>query len=586
MNKNNLTGYPSIDKPWLKYYSDEAINAPLPECTLYENIYNNNHSHPDDIAIEYFGNKITYKELFSNVENVKNAFLKSGVKKGDKVIMYTSSTPELIYIVLALCKIGATANMLNPLFENEQVVERTNETGAEIMIALDELYCKLSDDISKTCIKTVIILPVYNSMPKITKNIVKMKKWHKTSYTSSVIRWNDFLKAGKNATSKNDEPYEKDRALVIVYSSGSTGASKGIVLTNDGINATIHNYIHSDFSYRRGDKFLQMIPVWFSTGIVLSVFMPICLGVTAILEPVFSKETFAKDIKKYKPNMTLSATSLWIYAATCDELRKADLSFLTCPITGGEQVIPRVEQQINAFFKQHNCHSHLLKGYGMCELGSTISSETNSVKKTGSAGFPIANVAVSAFDTTTNEEKKYGERGEIRVISPARMKEYYDNSEATNKYFYKDSGGNVWGCTGDVGYVDKDGFVYILGRMTDCYISKNRNEIYCFDIENVILENENVAQCEVVGLFDGNFEVPVAHIVLEENSKISESEIIKSLHNNCKLKLKDDEIPCGYKFCKTFPVKNNGKRDMELIKQDRTNFLTLENDELVTISFI
>lgn len=110
--KKEITGYPSIDKPWLKYYSEKTLNTPPQECTLFEYIYKNNNSYPNDIAIEYFGNKITYKQLFENVDIVKKAFLKLGVKKDDKVIMFTSSTPETVYVILALCRIGAVANMI------------------------------------------------------------------------------------------------------------------------------------------------------------------------------------------------------------------------------------------------------------------------------------------------------------------------------------------------------------------------------------------------------------------------------------------------------------------------------------------
>lgn len=204
----------------------------------------------------------------------------------------------------------------------------------------------------------------------------------------------------------------------MVYSSGTTGASKGIVLTNDGINATISHYMISDFPYKRGNRFLQMIPVWFSTGMVISLLMPLCLGITTVLEPIFSKESFVADMKKYKPNMTLAATSLWLYAMKCKELKNADFSFLTYPITGGEQVLPRVELALNNFLQSHGCNTSLLKGYGMCELGSTVSTDSLICVKPGASGYPISHVTVAAFDPDTNQEMKYNERGELRVQSP------------------------------------------------------------------------------------------------------------------------------------------------------------------------
>jgi len=580
-----ITGYPSIDKPWLKYYIEETINSPLPQCTLYEHIYKNNCDRLEAIAIEYFGNKISYRKLLENVEIVKRAFLAQGIKRGDKVIMFTSATPEMVYVTLALCRIGAVANMINPLFNAEQICDRINETDANVMLVLDQLYGKVKDLITKTCVKKAVIISVCNEMPKAMGILAGIKMNKKICYDENVLSWSKFIKLGELIENTNDAEYEKDRPLIMVYSSGTTGASKGIVLTNDGINATISHYLSPDFPFEEGERFLQMIPVWFSTGIVLSVLMPICIGLTSILEPVFSKENFAKDIKKYKPDMTLAATSLWVYAAECNELKKCDLSNMRYPITGGELILPRVENAINIFLKSHGCKSVLLKGYGMCELGSTVSTDSSSIRKTGSTGFPIKGVTVAAFDIATNEEMPYGKRGEIRVQSPARMKEYFKNPDATNKYFYKDENGNVWGCTGDMGYVDEEGFIYILGRATDNYISEKGNKIYCFDIENIVLENENVAQCEVVGLQKNNFQIPVVHIVPEEKCTLSEIEIINEIHSNCVSKLADDCIPHGYKICKTFPVKNNGKRDMDLIKKDRENFVFIKDGKLTNMSF-
>lgn len=585
MEEKKLTGYPSIDKPWLKYYSEEVISAPLPECTVFEHILQNNGDHLDDIAVEYFGNKISYRKLFQNVELVKNAFIAQGIKKDDKVIMFTSATPEMVYITLALCRIGAVANMINPLFTEEQIRDRINETDAALLVVLDQLYGKIKNVIPKTCIKKTVIIPVCNEMPKVMGLIAGMKMNKKFDYNATLISWKMFLRFGNSVSKMEDAKYEKDTPLIMVYSSGTTGASKGIVLTNDGINATISHYLNPDFPYNRGDRFLQMIPIWFSTGIVLSVFMPICVGITSILEPVFSKENFVKDIKKYRPNLTLGTTSLWLYAANWEGLRGCDLSTMTFPITGGEQVLPRVEKIINNFLKSHGCKSVLLKGYGMCELGSTVTSDAMTINKSGSTGFPIKNVIVSAFDIKTNQEMQYGQRGEIRVQSPARMKGYFKNTKATEEYFYTDEIGNKWGCTGDIGYVDEDGFIYILGRINDKFTSKSGKEIYCFNIENVILENENIASCEVVGLPKDDYFVPVAHFVLEDTCQLSSEKVLLQIHENCKQKLDADCVPCGYKCREVFPVKSSGKRDMEALKKERTGFVLPVDDKLVPVEF-
>ncbi len=562
--EKKLTGYPSIDKPWLQFYTEEELSTEPVRTTVFERLYKNNHTFGKDIALIYFGHKINYDELFKNIELCKSALEANGVKPGDRVALLMSSTPELVYTIFALCRIGAIANLISPLFTEEQIVDRTNETEADLMICLDQLFDKVSGTMDKLCIKKYIIVDVANGMSGINKIVASKKMDKKIIYTDNIVRWNDFLKA--KTEKKEDFLYQADYPLIMVYSSGSTGASKGIVLTNDGMNATISHYADTNFPFKRGDSFLQMIPTWFSTGIVLSVMMPICLGITVILEPVFSGESFSKDIKKYKPNMTLGATSLWLHVLSDPKMKDVDLSRFTYPITGGEQVLPETEVAINNFLKEHGCNTPLIKGYGMCELGSTVSTSSPTHSKQSSIGYPISHVIVSAFNEK-HEEMKYNERGEIRVVSPAHMKEYFKNEKSTDEFFYKDANGLIWGRTGDIGYVDEDGDVYILGRTTDSFVASSGNRVYNFDIEAIIRRNDMVKDSEVVGIEKNGINVPIAHVIIEK-AGTDKTELIKQLDELCKENLPEYMVPMGYKFVKTFPMKSNGKRDMEAIKDD------------------
>ncbi len=148
------------------------------------------------------------------------------------------------------------------------------------------------------------------------------------------------------------------------------------------------------------------------------------------------------------------------------------------------------------------------------------------------------------------------------------MKEYFKKTKSTDNFFFKDANGNRWGKTGDVGYIDEDGDVYILGRATDTFISIKGNKIYNFDIETVIRENCNIKDCEVVGFNKGKYEVPVAYLVIDDNYTGSKEELLIKIHKVNKDKLDAEYVPAGYKFVKNFPVKNSGKRDMDAIKKD------------------
>lgn len=576
--EKNLTGFPSIDKPWLKQYTEEWSSELIPQKTVYRNIYDNNINHKDDIAIIFNGFKTSYAKMFEMTENYAKALKANGIKKGDCVSMCLSYTPEAVGLVLACSKIGALANFINPLFTTEQKIARLNEAQAKITIILDAMFPYMKDAIKEIHSEKIVILPAISSLPFIVRKMVELKAKKSDDLKDfcandkRYFSWTSFVKSSALYKGKTETEYEPDRPLVMVYSSGTTGASKGIVLTNDGINALFTHFQSKDFPHERGDTFLTMVPIWFSTGNVLSMLNPVAHGMTLILEPVFSVDSFVKDVIKYKPNMTVVATSLWLGLIKAKECENIDLSHLKYPISGGEKILQAQETAINDFFKAHKATVPLMKGYGMCELGGSATVSSFRYSKLNGVGYPIKGVTVSAFDIDTNEEMKYGERGEIRVDSPARMKCYFNNEKATNDYFYKDKDGVVWGCTGDIGYVDEDGEVFILGRASDCYYTDDNKRVFHFDIENIILQDESVSDCKVVQTADKT--KVVAHLILNGNCTNTE-QIIERIHKRCCDNLDEYALPTHYKIRDVFPVHSNGKRDNESLKKDTESLITV-----------
>lgn len=569
-DRSELTGFPTVDKPWLKYYTNGALEGKSKKCTVYDLIYEGNKDFLNNFAISFFGNRITYNDVFQSVNECAKALLKVGVKRGDCINLITAGVPEAIYIVLACSRIGVLANFVNPLFDKEQMRDRINDTKAEWIFVLDVMYKCAEDILEATCAKNVVVIPIAGSFPTFLKIAANMKsdarrilkERHKLNY----FNWKDFVELGKYYKESIDSAYIEDTPTVMVYSSGSTGASKGIVHTNESINATVIDSLSSNLEWNKDMSFLQMIPIWFSTGIVQSILLPMSRGLTVILEPRFNPEEFVKDIMKYEPTFTLVATSIWMSAIQNKKFEKADLSKLLYPFTGGEKLIPSSERELNSFLQAHKCKSPILKGYGMCELGGKV---TDSVvaNKEASVGIPMVDIVVGIFDPITNEELTYGKHGEIRVNTPAHMMEYFKNEKATEEYFWKDDNGIVWGCTGDIGFIDEDGLVYVLGRTTDNYTDESGRIIYLFDIEEEIIKDESVSQCKVVASkIDGTKKL-VAHIVFRDSVN-DENVCIDRIRRKLKETLEVDMQPRYYKIRTSMPVHNNGKRDVESLEKD------------------
>lgn len=562
-----MTGYPSIDKPWLKYYSEEAINTSIPKCSIIQNIYNNNLDYLSDIAILYFGKKITYKQLFVEVDKTAKALLSYGVKYGDNVAICMPAIPETIYAILALNKIGANANMLNPTFTEEQLTNRINETDAEFLFVVNELYDCIKNVVPKTKIKTVVSCGAVNSLGKIIKIIKKVK------IIAGTISWNEFIKHGIGIA-LTVPAYVPNYPAIMVYSSGTTGASKGIQLTNDSVNATITEGGCIGFKWNRQDRWFSQVPIWFSTGICATMLVPLRYGITIILEPMYDFEIFYQHIVKYHPNFMITAVGLLEYLMSKRELDSAYREFKYL-VAGGEYVAPGTEKKLNEWLHKNNNAENLHKGYGMCECGGTVTASSYKCNVIGSAGIPTPHVTVSAFDLESGKELQYGERGEIRVLSPCKMLGYYKNPKETEKYFHADDNGEVWACTGDMGYVTEDGSVYVSGRISDSYVNQNNDTIYLFDIERAILNIEAVRQCRaVLSEIDGKAS-HVAHIVIANNE--NRSNVFKQITDICKQTLPESHFP---KYLKVYddalPVAPSGKLDVEAMKRN-VDYLILEN---------
>ena len=482
------------------------------------------------------------------------------------------------------------------MFQPAQIRDRINETNAAFLFVLDKLYASVSSILSETCIRHLVVLPATASLPAPLRILAELKSplepelkqaLHENSKHSL---WSAFIKTGSSYASPTEAPYQKDTPVVMVYSSGTTGASKGIVLTNDGINATIAQYETGFPEVSRQKKFLHIVPIWFSSGISISLLMPLCLGASCILEPLFSPENFTSDIEKYSPNYVFGATSLWLYAMEHLD-SEHDLSFLICPITGGEQLLTETESKINDFLSSHHCNRGIQKGWGMCELGATVTFTSSGItaagprNKIGSTGIPLPLATVSAFDPDTGKELPYGQRGELQVSTPCCMKEYYQNPDATNAFFRVDEQGRKWGHTGDIGYLDADGFVYVLGRAVDYFIDAQSQKHYLFDIENVILQNPAVDICEVVVLHRDGSSFPVAHILLKKDFFGDKLQLLRELHTHCEQVLPAPAVPSAYKFRDSFSVKPSGKRDTEALTHEYNDYLVFENAAIHSVDF-
>ncbi len=560
-----LTGYASIDKPWLQYYKKEAIMNDVPKVKAYDYIVFNNIGHLDEIAISYLGSNTTFKDLYKNVDDAVKAFRKVGVKQGDIVTVAMATTPELVYTIYALNRIGAVANAIDPRLTEEEITKIVNDSDSKVFVGIDMATEKMVKVKNKTNVESII-----NSSPFVSAGpIVKILGKLKYKEFKNAKSWKAFIKEGKRYTGKLDEEFAPDEPVIIVYTGGTTGAPKGVVLTNENFNAMAFTQVFSGFNLERGDSFLNFLPPFYAYSIVNAVHDPLVLGFRTILVPMFEPADFPKLMAQYKPNHVLSGPILWDILMKDEKYNKMDLSYLKSPISGGDSMNLELEHSINAFLHKNGCKYNIQQGYGMSEVAAAACYSSEKSYSPGSVGVPYPKNIVSIFDRETGEELGYNQEGEVKIATPTMMKGYFNNEEETKKAINKDEFGTRWISTGDLGRMDQNGRLYLVGRVKRMIVRAG-NKIFPLNIENIITSVPGVEQCCVVGMPDEEEKtVPIAFMVLEPNS-IGEEEIVNSIK-----KLIPESLP-SFNIPKKFVITD----DLPITTMQKVDFTTLEKESV------
>ena len=579
-DEDKKTGYATVDRPWDNFYKDIKKNSLFIDTTPYQGLVNNNQDYPFQTAVEYFGSKISFGELIKNIDIVAKSLEEYGIKKGDFVTICSTTTPEVIYAFYAISKIGAVANVISPFYTPEELMSRINECESNVVIVVDKFFPKFKDALNKEKNKEIIVLPMMNS------SILRyISKKYKIDGTTNETEWSTFVKDGSYRNESNVDPYEIHKPQAMVYSSGTTGASKGILLSVDSFQKLINAYGNSGFDTSRMQTVYQNIPPWHSTGLSLGINFPLSFGVKVCTDPRFDHDVFIKNVLKFKPEYILTNTSMYqgfTFDKSLKKLKGKSLEFLKYPVEGGEPLTEKDIKNIEGVFRTHGSSARLLNGYGECECGATITTDITGYKFSNLAsGIPLPEITTVGIFDDGFRELKYGERGNIIAKTEIGMLEYFKNPSATEKFFYTDINGECWSQTGDIGYINEDGSLVVLGRKSD-YSIINGEKIFNFDIERAILNSDKVKLCEIQTHPEDENKL-VAHIVWENDVKSllnqypeKQSEYLEELKEMV-LKNMNIQEAVPYHFCirDNFPSAHSGKRDIKFIKNDIGDLIEL-----------
>lgn len=573
MKQEQNTIRDTIQTPWYKHYDGVRPHLDYPEGSLYELIAKGAGEHPDYISYMYFGTKRTYRDFIEEIDRCAEAFLVMGYGKGDYISICMPNTPEAIIAFYAINRIGAIANMIHPLSSENEIFHYINDTQSRAVVVIDMAASKIRNIMPQTKLEHVIAVSVADSMPffmSIGYAVTQGRK-NKTDLTG-MITWKQWMKQGEKGSRLANVPFGKtEDVAAILYSGGTSGTPKGIELTNMNFNALAVQGIEACVSFEAKDRMLSIMPIFHGFGLGICIHSVQYIGGTSILLPRFLVQTFDKLLKKYKPNIIAGVPTLFEALLLNKNFEGVDLSFLKCVISGGDSLSVSLKHKVDEFLKAHGAYIQVREGYGLteCVTGSCLTPKNE--YREGSIGIPYPDTYYKIVKPNTEEELPYGEEGEIVLAGPTVMKGYLDNEKETAEVLRTHSDGLVWLHTGDLGYMDEEGFVYFKHRLKRVIMSSGYC-VYPQYIENILDSHPAVFMSCVIGIDHAyKKQVPKAYIVLKDNKEPDEL-LRGEIRRYCEESLARYQWPAEYEFRSELPKTLVGKiAYSELEKENRAD---------------
>ncbi|MBQ3321020.1 acyl--CoA ligase [Candidatus Saccharibacteria bacterium] len=534
---------------------------------LYDAIYEASCKWPHNIAIEYFENQITYKELIKKINKVAASLKAIGAEKGDRITVCMPNTPEAIYMIYAINEIGAVANMVHPLSSEKEIEDYLIQAESKIMLCVDVSYPKVEAIIKNTDVEKVVVVSPTRSMNLVVRLVYKLTKGRKNHIKKGqhVMTWDQLMsKASKFVGNPHARVNSEDDAI-IMYSGGTTGKPKGIILSNLNFNAQAlgAKYLVPEL-FKTDYSFMAFLPNFHAFGFGCCIHMPLYFGARTFLIPQFNPKKFKKYITRYKVTTLVGVPTVFDYL-TKIKFKKDELKNVKFVVSGGDMISMSNKEKINDFLKAHGSKAIIENGYGLTEAsGGFIFSPKSVAKDPDAIGYPLPDNEVLIMDINTKKEADLGEDGEILVRGLSVMKGYLNKPKETKAAFITIKN-KEYLRTGDIGYIDERGVVHFRTRLKRMIISNGYN-IYPANIEEITMKCKLIDSCAVVGKEDKlRGEKVVVFAVLKDNAL--ERNARKELTNIYRKYLAKYEIPREIRFIDELPKTKLSKVDFKALEE-------------------
>lgn len=557
--------------PWASKMGEIPMHLNYFEGSMYDKVAEIAEQYPNNIAFDFMGRSVTYKTLIKEINKCARALRTINIRKGDKITIAMPNCPQAIYMFYAVNMIGAIANMIHPLSAEKEIEFYLNESESIAAVTLDQFYGKFERIRANTNLECVIIASIKDELAQPIKTgymLTAGRKIEKIPSDAPVLRWKKFIEMSKYCFYPSVKVERKaDDPAVILYSGGTTGTTKGIVLTNRNFNALGQQIIATNPMFRVGDKMLAAMPLFHGFGLGVCVHSMLSQGGRCIVIPRFTAKTYAKQITKYKCNFIAGVPTLFEALLGLHSMEKANLSSLKGVFSGGDSLSIELKKKMDKFLYDHNAVIQVREGYGTTETVTACCLTPPTLHKEGSIGIPFPDTYIKIVEPGTDKELPYGEEGEILLAGPTVMKEYMKHPDETAQTLRKHADGLTWVYTGDLGTMDTEGFVYFKGRAKRMIISSGYN-IYPSQLENILDAHEKVQMSCIIGVPDP-YKMQKVKAFVKLVPGIAPDENVKTeLLDYCRLHIAKYAMPYDIEFRDELPKTLVGKVAYRILEQE------------------
>ena len=564
--------------PWKDHMGDVPMHLDYFEGSMYDAVEAIARKYPHNVAFDFMGKSTTYKELVQQTEICAKALKTIGIREGDKVTIAMPNCPQAVFLFYAVNLVGGIASMIHPLSAEKEIEFYLNESGSVTAITLDQFYHKFEAVRKNTKVVNIIIASIKDALAQPIKAgymLTAGRKIEKIPADAPVIRWNEFMKLSRCCFYNYKVSRKADDPAVILYSGGTTGTSKGIVLTNGNFNALGQQVVAANPMFRPGDKMLAAMPIFHGFGLGVCIHTMLTQGGRCILVPRFTPKSYAKDLVKHRCNYIAGVPTLYEALLRLPDMEGKDLSCLKGVFSGGDSLSVELKKKFDKFLYDHHATIQVREGYGTTETVTACCLTPSHMYKEGSIGLPFPDTYIKIVEPGTDRELPYGQEGEILLSGPTVMKEYMHHPAETAQTLRRHDDGLTWVYTGDLGTMDDQGFVYFKGRAKRMIVTSGYN-VYPAQIENILDAHELVQMSCVIGVPDPyKMQKVKAFVKLAAGTEASE-ETKEILLEHCRKHVAKYAMPYDIEFKDEMPKTLVGKVAYRMLEEEELARLAAE----------